>query len=160
MSYELKALIASRELLNVVAAEVPVARVAELEQELALIPMTDLLFDTVTEHGGSLQPGFASFPGGFGRRLAAWSKAGPIGYVEADFDGGDGTQHAAVWFDGRLVLGPLTSITTVTGEPFPAEGSPISQALRCVGAQRTDGRDEFEAVGLGRHRRLVDWCSG
>ncbi|MFJ9518933.1 hypothetical protein ACIRPK_11780 [Kitasatospora sp. NPDC101801] len=157
MSYELKALIASRELLDVVAAEVPVARVAGLEQKLALIPMTDLLFDTVTEHGGAIQPGFTSFPGGFGRRMAAWSKAGPIGYVEADFCGGEGTQHAAVWFDAQVVLGPLSS---VTGQPFAVEGSPISQALRRVGAQHSHGQDEFEAVGLDRHRRLVDWCSG
>lgn len=154
MSYELKALIGSWDLLKVVAAEVPVARVARLEQGLALIPMTDLLFDTVAEHGGVLQPGFAAFPGGFGRRLVAWSQASPIGYVEAHYAGGDGTQRAAVWVDGRLVLGPLSCST---GQSFPDDGSPISQALRRIGAQRTPAADEFDEVGLGRHRRLVDW---
>lgn len=154
MSYELRALIGAVDLLKVVAAEVPVARVAPLEQGLALIPMTDRLFDTLNAAGGGTEPGFAFFPGGFGLRLGAWSQAGPIAYVEADYFGGRGFQRAAVWIDGKIEFGPLSS---EPGVRAPGAGTPISQALRRMGAQNPYGHDEFEAVGLGRHRHLEDW---
>ncbi|MDH6578370.1 hypothetical protein [Kitasatospora sp. MAP5-34] len=154
MSYELRALIAAVDLLKVVAAEVPVAQVAQLEQGLALIPMTERLFDALHYDGGGVEPGFAFFPGGFGRRLGAWSQAGPIAYVEADYSGGHGTQHAAVWIDGKIDLGPLGC---GPGHPSVRGSSPISQALHRLGAQKPPRGDEFEAVGLMRHRHLEDW---
>jgi hypothetical protein len=67
-----------------------------------------------------------------------------------------GEQRAAVWADGGLVLGPLG---VAEGERFPAAGSPISQALRRLGATAPDGEDEFSAVGLGRHRGSEAWIS-
>ncbi|GAA5002189.1 hypothetical protein [Kitasatospora paranensis] len=158
MSYELNALVAAAELLDVVAAEVPVARVARLTQGLGLIPVTDHLHRVLDVPGDRTEPGFSRFPASLGRRLEAWSQAGPIGYVEADFFGGSGTQHAAVWLHGRLDLGPLH---IVEQEPRPADGTPISQVLRRLGAVVEDGRfDEFDAVGLGRHRQSADWLTG
>ncbi|MDH6124340.1 hypothetical protein [Kitasatospora sp. GP82] len=154
MSYELRALIATAELASVVAAEVRLARAVRLEQELALIPMTDALLAALHQPEGAVVPGFGFFPGGFGHRLGAWSKAGPVAYVEADYFGGHGSQQAAVWVDGKIELGPLAS---APGEPFPAEGSPISRVLRRLGAHSSCGGDEFEAVGLGRHRHLEGW---
>ncbi|KJK56908.1 hypothetical protein [Saccharothrix sp. ST-888] len=154
MSYELRALIASVELASVVAAEVRLARAVRLEQELALIPLTAELLGVLDQPEDAVVAGFDFFPGGFGRRLGAWSKAGPIAYVEADYFGGQGSQRGAVWVDGKIELGPLG---IVAGEPFPAEGSPISQVLRRLGAHHPYGEDEFEAVGLGRHRHLEGW---
>ena len=86
--------------------------------------------------------------------LADWSRPGPVAYLEADYFGGTGGQRAAVWAAGRLTFGPLH---IGINEPFPAEGSPISQALRCLGAQRSERGDEFDAVGLLRHRHTEDW---
>ncbi|MGW6914449.1 hypothetical protein ACWGB8_11605 [Kitasatospora sp. NPDC054939] len=158
MSYELQALIAPLELLRIAAAEVSAARVAPLAQGLALIPATGAFLAAIGAGGdgtSSAGHGFDWFPEGFERRLAAWSKAGPIACVQADYFGGTGTQLAAVWSDGRLDLGPLTSGEF---EPFPAEGSPISQALRRIGARADGGAvDEFEAVGLPAHRRTDGW---
>ncbi len=157
MSYELRALIAAVDLIKVVAAEVPVGQVAPLQQGFALIPMTDRLFDTLHEGGGGVEPGFAFFPGGFGRRLGAWSQAGPIAYVEAGYSGGNGSQRAAVWIDGKIDFGPLGSRV---GPPARHGSSPISQALHRMGAQKPYSDDEFEAVGLGRHRCVEDWLRG
>ncbi|WP_371497666.1 hypothetical protein OG871_17115 [Kitasatospora sp. NBC_00374] len=157
MSYELNALAATAELLNVVAAEVPVARVVRLEQGLALIPMTDRLHAALHQPAGAQQTGFAYFPGGLARRLEAWSQSAPIAYLEAAYFGGEGSQSAAVWVDGRLTLGPLH---LGEDDPDPAEGTPISQALRRLGARGGAGADEFETVGLGRHRHLEDWIAG
>ncbi|MEV7022623.1 hypothetical protein [Kitasatospora sp. NPDC093558] len=159
MSYELQALIGPLELLTVAAAEVPVARVAPLAQGLALIPATPAFLSAFRSGGDEGKSdggaGFAWHPEGFELRLAAWSKAGPIACVEADFFGGTGTQRAAVWSDGRLELGPLTSAF----EPFAPDGSPISRALRQLGARAEGERtDEFDAVGLGAHRSTDGWA--
>jgi len=156
MSYELNALIATVELLSVVAAEVPVAQVTRLSQGLALIPMTDRLHDALEQPSNAPDLGFKRFPGGFGLRLAAWSKAAPIAYAEADRIGPGaqavggqavGAQRAAVWDDGRIVLGPLLS---APAEPLPADGGPIALALRRLGVQRGAAADELAALGLYR----------
>ncbi|AUG77824.1 hypothetical protein CFP65_3014 [Kitasatospora sp. MMS16-BH015] len=150
-------MITAVDLAKVVAAEVPTARVIGLAQGLALIPMTDQLYDTVADPERPALPGFTHFPGGFGHRLGAWSQAGPIAYVEAEYFGGVGSQCAAVWLDGKIDFGPIG-----TGEPSraPLIDTPISQALRRLGAQKADRGDEFDAVGLLRHRHLTDWLVG
>lgn len=160
MSYELQALIGTSELLTVASAEVPVARVVPLAQGLALIPVTPAVLTALQGDGTVRRPGggagFGWHSDGFELRLAAWSKAGPIACVEAEYFGGSGTQRAAVWVDGAVVLGPLA---IGEFEPSPAEGTPISRALRRIGAHTEEGRvDEFESVGLGRHRTTVGWA--
>ncbi|MFD0272360.1 hypothetical protein ACFVHB_00430 [Kitasatospora sp. NPDC127111] len=159
MPYELQALIGSAELLAVAAAEVPAARLSPLSQGLALIPATPAFLSAPQLGGSEGAPGcgagFAWFPAGLELRIAAWSKAGPIACVEADYFGGSGTQRAAVWADGRLDLGPLLSAEFA---PLPPEGSPISRALRRIGARVDAGcTDEFEAVGLAAHSSTAGW---
>ncbi|WP_406199650.1 hypothetical protein OH807_17525 [Kitasatospora sp. NBC_01560] len=162
MPYELQALIGPAELLAVAAAEVPAARLSPLSQGLALLPATPA-FLSAPQLGGSdgasdCSAGFDWFPDGLELRIAAWSKAGPIACVETDWSGGVGTQRAAVWADGRLDLGPLV---TAEFEPFPPEGSPISRALRRLGARvgHADHADEFEAVGLAAHSSTARWAT-
>ncbi|WP_380278620.1 hypothetical protein [Kitasatospora purpeofusca] len=164
MSYELQALIGPAELVAVAAAEVSAARPRPLAQGLALIPATpEFLAALRFGDEGPASPGaagFGWFSDGLERRLAAWSKAGPIACVEAEYFGGDGTQRAALWADGRLALGPLTSAEL---EPFPPEGSPISHVLRRLGVRLADtdpaAHDEFEAAGLGSHRTTAAWAA-
>ncbi|MFE4975873.1 hypothetical protein ACFRAR_27685 [Kitasatospora sp. NPDC056651] len=160
MSYELQALIGTQELLAVAAAEVPAARVVPLAQGLALIPVTSEVLTGLQSDGSVRGPGggagFGWHSDGFELRLAAWSKAGPIACVEAEYFGGSGTQRAAVWVDGKVALGPLT---IGEFEPSPDEGTPISRVLRRIGARTEEGRaDEFETVGLGRHRTTAGWA--
>ncbi len=160
MSYELQALIGTRELLTVAAAEVPAARVVPLAQGLAMIPVTSAVLAALQGDGSVRKPrggaGFGWHSDGFELRLAAWSKAGPIACVEAEYFGGSGTQRAAVWADGTVTLGPLT---IGEFEPAPADGTPISHVLRRIGARTEEGRaDEFESVGLGRHRSTAGWA--
>ncbi|MGW5611730.1 hypothetical protein ACWEWI_37895 [Streptomyces sp. NPDC003753] len=88
--------------------------------------------------------------------LAQWSAAGPVAYVEAEYFGGVGEQRAAVWADGVLAVGPLD---VPAKKWLSRAASPISQALRQLGARSGLGKDEFEAVGLDRHRNNDDWIS-
>ncbi|MFG3285574.1 hypothetical protein [Streptomyces sp. NPDC048111] len=156
MGYTLQAVIAADELLRSATREVPGARVVPLGQGLSLMPMTDEVFDAVTNGSDGGDLGFWRLPGGFGTLLSQWSAAGPIAYVEAEYFGGVGEQRAAVWDAGSLALGPLD---TPAKKRFSRPVSPISQALRQLGAQKSPGADEFEAVGLDRHRETDDWIS-
>jgi hypothetical protein len=84
------------------------------------------------------------------------SLAGPVGYLEAEFFGGVGTQAAMAWWDDRVLVGP---VSFELGGPDQVElaRSPFNQVLRRLGVQRGEAIDEFEAVGLNRHRSTEDW---
>ncbi|GLW52914.1 hypothetical protein [Kitasatospora phosalacinea] len=140
MPYELNALIAAEELIAVVTAEVPLARSALLPHGLALVPMTDELHDALQHPSNTPDFGFKRFPSGFALRIAGWSKATPIAYTESD-DEHPGGRRAALWYDGRIVLGPLT----------PADGAPIDRVLRTLGA--TDATAPAIAAAVDAHRR-------
>lgn len=106
MGYELHAVIADEALLRAASPDIPGARVARLRQGLSLLPITDELFDSVTDGGSEGVPGFWRLPPGLEKLLAQWSAAGPVAYVEAEYFGGVGEQRAAVWAGGALVWGP------------------------------------------------------
>ncbi|MDF3145838.1 MULTISPECIES: hypothetical protein [unclassified Streptomyces] len=156
MGYDLQAVIAGREVLRAAARDLPAARLASLGQGMSLMPMTDALFDSVTDGSDAGPLGFWRLPGGFEKTLADWSTAGPVAYVEAEYFGGVGEQQAAVWDGGTIVLGPLQ---VPEGQPFPPAGSAISQALRRLGVVASTGEDEFSAVGLDRHRHGEGWIA-
>lgn len=133
------------------------AVVVALAQELYLLPMTASLFDELSR-GDAVDPRFAQcrgFPSGFDTMLAEWSMRAPVAYVEADFHGGIGKQFAAVWQGGELVLGPL--LDGEDAPPATVRRSAISQALHRLGARKYEYIDEFDAIGLGRHRHVDDW---
>ncbi|MBE1498163.1 hypothetical protein H4696_005263 [Amycolatopsis lexingtonensis] len=154
MGYQLQGVIATRPVLRSLAGTVEEACIVPLAGHLCLLPMTDALFDAVTVAGAAGLDGFWKAPAGFGDALAACSVGGPVTYVEADYFGGRGTQSAQVWDGGRVVLGLLH---LAEGEPTPAGGSPISRALRRLGVAKGEHFDEFDAVGLGRHRETGGW---
>ncbi|MCR6485526.1 hypothetical protein M8542_22105 [Amycolatopsis sp. OK19-0408] len=152
--YCLEAAIGTEAVLRRVAGPRPEARVVELGRGLSLLLMTDDFFDAVTDIGADALEGFWKAPRGFGRLLAAVSADGAVAYVEADFFGGSGSQCAQVWNRGEVVLGPLR---LDVGERPAVGGSPISRALRELGVVRGGHFDEFEAIGLGRHRETDAW---
>jgi hypothetical protein len=156
MTYVLYAVVADREMLRSVARNLPAARVAPIGQGLSLMPMTDALSASVADGDGGGALGFWRLPGGFERLLAGWSADGPVAYVEAEYFGGAGEQRVVVWDGGTMVLGPLH---VDEGEAFPPAGSPISQALRRLGAVASADQDEFSAVGLDRHRHGEAWIA-
>ncbi|MFJ3720554.1 hypothetical protein [Streptomyces sp. NPDC090057] len=154
MGYDLQAVIADRETLRSMVRHLPAARLASIGQGLALMPMTDVLFDSVADGSGRDALGFWRLPGGFENTLADWSVGGPVAYVEVEYFGGAGEQRAAVWDGGTVVLGPLH---VTAGQLLASVSSPVSQALRRLGAVAGAGEDEFSAVGLGRHRHAEAW---
>jgi hypothetical protein len=154
MGYILEAVIGSEKVLRAAVRGQPGALLVKLRQGIAMVPMTDEFFAAVTDATSDRPMGFWKLPGGFERVLSAWSSAGPVGYIEAEFFGGDGTQRAALWANGELAVGPLS---VEAGQRFAEAGSPISQVLRHLGVKRDNDHDEFDAVGLDRHRHTSEW---
>lgn len=155
MGYDLRAVIGGTQILRRAVADLGAARLTDLGHGLSLVPMTDELFDSVTD-GNSADPlGFCFLPEGFADVLARWSRAGDIAYAEAEYWEGVGTQRAAVWSRGSVVLGPLV----LEEHESPSEqGTPISMALHSLGIRLNAEVDEFEAAGLRRHRHTEDWA--
>ncbi|MFI7122933.1 hypothetical protein [Amycolatopsis sp. NPDC049868] len=132
--YRLQAVIVTESARSRLLDSLEGARLVPLGQNLSLMPVTEARFD--------IGP------------LAECSEHGAVAYVEAEYFGGAGTQSAQVWERGETVLGPLH---VGEDDPRPADGSPISQALRRLGVLKGDYFDEFDAVGLGRYRNTDDW---
>lgn len=70
---------------------------------------------------------------------------GAFAYVEAEFFGGAGTQASVGFRDGQVAQGPVMARDA------------INQALRFLGVTASEGKDEFDTVGLGKHRSTVEW---
>lgn len=73
------------------------------------------------------------------------SQGRALAYIEAEFFGGAGTQACVLFNDGRPVDQPIVSETA------------ISHALHILGVSKENAYDEFEAVGLGKHRDTESW---
>ena len=71
------------------------------------------------------------------------SKGTTVARVSASYFGGYGSQSATVWRDGA-VLDRSVDVNT---------------ALSRLGVKKTDGRDEWDSVGLGRFRRTETWAA-
>ncbi|GAB2637389.1 hypothetical protein [Nocardia goodfellowii] len=136
MAYELSAVIGESALLEAIgsAYDVPVVLLAE---GFGLIPLTEEIVTVL------LAPNRR-----FEEVLREWSTRGPVIYAWSEMHAGLGVQAATIWENG---------VVTYHETGYPGRG-PISLALRRLGAAGgSDRRDEFDIVGLGRHRRTSAW---
>ena len=149
MGYHLNAILGDLKRLQAVASTVPPAAVVPLTGELGLIPLTEELFDAInkgsTEKYEADERHFTYLSMQIARWLESLSAGTTIAYIEADYFGGRGTQCAVAWRDGIEVL-----------PPTKAKGA-INQVLRLLGIHAQSGQDEFDTVGLSRHRNMEDW---
>jgi hypothetical protein len=145
-------------------ADVPVA---DLEVEgVRLIPLTEPVRADCqrSKDGAGIVEGFYGLSNGVARRARELSREWVVLYVHLEFFGGEGFQAAIAWDRGRVVFGPCFTRTPLErAEPHYQEadrpGMAINQALRALGLPADDGRDEFDTLGLGTHRRTQDWVS-
>jgi hypothetical protein len=115
-----------------------------LEQEFFLVPVTDAFFNEVDAYYPAEAEDYREFwllSGSLAAFATDLSQSGPVAYVETDYDGGSGTQAAVAWKEGRIASSPRKS-----------KLGAINDALFAIGAQRTDGRDQFDVLGLDRYR--------
>jgi hypothetical protein len=156
MGYELRAVIAPTATADTVARDWgPGTGTVPLAQGFALVPYTAKAYDHLRQqHAQRVNP-FDWLDVSVADLLAQASSTAALAYVEADFFGGVGTQHAAVWEAGTLAWGP---VSLAEQQPIPPQGTAISQAIRRIGLTGTDDKhDAFDVLSLRRHRHLEDW---
>lgn len=143
MGFCLQALIGDQQTLLRHAPDFHHAQVVSLAQGMAIIPLTDDLYGEIGV-GGEVDFFFklSTQVEEWGERI---SESAAVGYIEAEFFGGIGDQSSVVWRDGSRWQGPLHT------------GNAINEALRLLGARRNSPLDEFDSVGLGRHRDTAAW---
>jgi hypothetical protein len=153
MAYMLTAVVAAPGIAEAVAAGLADTRRVPLTYELGLVPIAG----ASGQNFGDEQPLLLEqpFPGRLGELLAESSAVGAVVYLEAAFHGGSGEQASMVWKRGTVVLGPLVDLDVT-----PSPSAPINRALRRLGVRvEPPAEDEFETVGLGRHRWTGQWLA-
>lgn len=154
--HDVKALISTKEALAHATPGLRNAILCQLTQGFWLLPITTELKAELIEPrevASSEDPRLEELtPGVLSLALQASSHA-PVAYVSTEYFGGQGGQDAATWVSESLGFSPRS--IDYSGE-WP--NSPISQALRSIGAVAEPGKDEFDTVGLGRYRSTERWA--
>ena len=143
MGYYLQAIIGKQQTLAQHSSDFQRARIVPLAQGIAIIPLTDDLYDEIGD-GGEVER-FEKLSPGVDEWAQRISVIAPVGYIEAEFFGGTGGQSAVAWSGGARALGPIH-----------AEDA-INQTLHFFRVRIDGAHDEFDAIGLGRHRNTEDW---
>jgi hypothetical protein len=155
--HDVRALIANSDELTARARQFENAIVCPLVQGFSLLPITDSLARELTLHRSetkvaSTKP-LQEFSAGLRVLAIEISHDSPAAYVATFYFGGRGGQDALVWNKGSLRFSPTTQ-----GYDQGWPNTPISQALRVIGVVAEKGKDEFDTVGLGKHRETHQWA--
>ena len=83
-------------------------------------------------------------------KILSWaqrvSHSEKFAYIETEYFSGGGAQAAAAWMGFKTLYGPARDAI-----------GPINQALKVIGVKCRSGMDEFETLGLGKHRSNRSW---
>jgi hypothetical protein len=151
--YSLCALLGDGSHLRSRLADLGGSRVIDLPDGLGMIPLSESLVREVQEkwpdRAGSerIAGVFEFMTPSLERWVQELSWGCAIGYIETEYFGGEGFERSAVFRDGNVVLGPLDGAGAING------------TLRSLGVAARSGQEEFDVVGLGRHRSLEEWLS-
>lgn len=148
MAHFVTGLIARHAALNHFAAAHDVSGLIALTDVLSLLPLgSDALERLLPEEQHQFYDGFNYLSPALARVFRLASDRCVLLYFETEYFGGMGTQGAAVFRDGDIVFGPQS-----------AELGPINNALAVLGVRTVPPAvDEFETVGLQRHRSVEEW---
>ena len=151
--YSLCALLSDRSHLKSRLSGLEGARVIDLPETLGMVPLSESLLRVVQDRwpaaeGSERVSGVFEF---MTPSLETWvqelSRGAAVGYIETEYFGGEGFERSAVFRDASLILGPLDG------------AGAVNRALRTLGVAPRPGQEEFDVVGLGRHRSLEEWLS-
>jgi hypothetical protein len=155
--HEVEALIAKSNHLAAGARRLECAIVCPLVQGFSLLPITEDLAKelAVNQSETKASPGepIPDLSNGVRALAIDISHDTPVAYIATFYFGGQGGQEAAVWDKGNLQFSPTTQ-----GHSQGWPNSSISQALRLIGVVTEQGMDEFDTVGLGKHRKTHQWA--
>lgn len=110
------------------------AQVIPLAQGMAFLPMGSELYEEIWK--------FNRYPM---KWLAKKFKPVPIAWIETDYFGGFGEQSAILWKDGKK-------------RRFrKRQGGNIDEAMKELGVVCEGDKDEFDTLGLCKHRLNESW---
>ena len=119
-----------------------------------MVPLGEELVQHIQRSSAGASPPTGSVSGAFeflSPAIEAWARSlsmsTAIAYFETEYFSGEGFERSVLWAHGEISLGP-----------FEGAGS-INAALKALGVVATPGVEEFEYVGLGRHRTLDEWLA-
>jgi hypothetical protein len=168
--HDVKALIARSDKLAAAARQFENAIVCPLVQGFSLLPITDALAKELTAYQSETKAALMSriagkrpllpqrpgkpiqeFSDGLHALAIEISQGSPVAYITTFYFGGQGGQDALVWNKGRLRFSSRNTVEIWR--------TPISQALRKIGVVAETGMDEFDTLGLGKHRETHQWAA-
>ena len=123
-------------------------KVVTLEQGLALLPISSQIQEKYNIPFLPLTDlGIGKVPKSIVETLKKINPQNPIIYIEAEYFGGDGVQASVYWDEKQK-----ESCTIVSDNA-------INQALKKMSVDKKNKIDEFEAIGLGKHRSTESWIN-
>ena len=143
MGYYLQGLISRENVLKTHTSEYQNVTVIPLVQGVGLVPLIDEAFEEIGPDD-VMEP-FEKLSSDVEELAQKISVDCPVIYVEAEFFGGTGTQVLMAWAKGSRTMKPLKSTDA------------INQGLKILGVKKHGAVDEFDAVGLGKHRSTEEW---
>lgn len=138
---------------------IPSATLVKLPQDMGIIPVDGFLLRELEIHyqGGtkvthpeyqqfstSVHPDFERLIVGIEKLAEHLSHHGLVAYIETTFTGGYGGHATMLWENGKRCGNA---------------GSSINDVLKLFNVAAHPGLDEFETLGLGRHRSTREWLS-
>ena len=157
MSHSIRAFIGHRDMVDSLAKKwlkTPI----QLNQELSMLYLTDELFDDITEKIGLRDNPFSDIFSFLNSSIISvleeYSQHGKLAYCETDYFGGAGTQAALLYENGRQKSPPILTTDNYGAEKAPVDKRAINKVLKEFGIKKTEGKDEFDSVGLGDFRNM------
>ncbi|MES2598904.1 MAG: hypothetical protein V4662_26465 [Verrucomicrobiota bacterium] len=145
MAHSVTAIIAASSVVNHLLKGRTIVAV-DLRDGYRLIPLEDDDLDALGLDFSQSLEGFTYLSPSLIQFCVEHSRHGPLVYLETEYFGGMGTQSAAAFSDGSLL------------SPTPLVGiGAINTALRSIGIVATTAADEFDHIGLSRHRHTSRW---
>lgn len=146
MGHCIQIFLGSKDVLDSIHNEFNESKVIPLTQGIALLPMTDDLYDAIPnpDEIGPKYDGFMFLDRKVMDLLIRKSKFENVGYLETEYFGGMGDQGAVLAKNGQIIFGPQVGAES------------INKMLSLMGIE-TAGEDEFEVIGLGQFRDNEDW---
>ena len=118
----------------------------DIGQKLSLIPMTEDLFDQINELNDTISiDSFEYLTENIENKILHAISERKFSYVEAEYFGGEGGQIAIIWQNNKRQ------------RIFSYGQDRINQVLKSFGVIANKGQDEFDTLGLGRHRATNKW---
>jgi hypothetical protein len=146
MGYYLQAFICRQSDTRLLTEKFDKAISVDIGQGLSLIPMTEELFDQISNFTSSSSVDkFEYMTEYVENKILNAIGDRKFAYVEAEYFGGEGGQMAVIWNNNRRQ------------QILPFGKDKINQVLKDFGVTANEGQDEFLTLGFGLRRDTREW---